>query len=302
MSPLTQSILRTLAFFDALDVPLTLLELRAYLVRVPGLPAQISLADLESEAGRLSGQVVLESGFYHLRGREDLVAARAERYKISLRRFRKCRLLLRVLRHFPYIRAVAVSGSQAMLNSNPESDIDLFFIIKQNRIWLARVFISFYFQIMGQRRHGPYVRGRFCLNHYVREGMLLSSDRNLYTAVIYTNLLPVIGQEAVARFWQNNSWIRDFLFAPPPPGRVPFFNLAFSRPQRVLEALLDYSVGPFLNSLASIYQKRRIRLQEHIIVSDEELSFHPGSRGQRVLAKFQKNQPQTLSEEDEIHR
>ena len=82
MSPLTQSILRTLAFFDALDVPLTLLELRAYLVRAPGLPAEISLADLESEAGRLSGQVVLESGFYHLRGREDLVAARAERYQI----------------------------------------------------------------------------------------------------------------------------------------------------------------------------------------------------------------------------
>jgi len=258
-------------------------------VKVPGLPAAVGLPELREALASLEKEIGTRDGFYFLPGRDALVDTRQEKYKISLQRFRKCRRVLGFLRYFPYLRSVAVSGSQAILNSNPSSDIDLFFIVKKNRIWLARALASFYFQILGQRRHGRYIADRFCLNHYVREGILLSSDRNLYTAVIYTNLLPVLGHEELAQFWRNNSWIGDFLHSPRTPERVPFFNFHFSPLQRFFEVILDLTVGWPLNYIAAVYQKRRIRLEEHIIVSDEELSFHPGSRGQKVLKKFEQN-------------
>jgi hypothetical protein len=95
-----------------------------------------------------------------------------------------------------------------------------------------------------------------------------------------------LGREEFEKFWQKNQWIRDFLREPQFEKNNIFFNFRFAKIQRVFEVILDFSAGPLLNWISGLYQKQRIRLQEHIIVSDRELSFHPGSRGQKVLKRF----------------
>jgi hypothetical protein len=287
MTPLAESARETLSFFDAQDIPLTLTEVRAYLV-AKNLPQDISFSTLLSVfETELKDMVDSQSGFYFLRGRQELLRIRQERYKISLRRFRKARRFLYWLRFFPYLRAVSLSGSQALLNSNTQSDIDLFVITQKNRIWLARLLVSFYFQVLGQRRYSLHIQNRFCLNHYLCAGTTITQDKNLYTAIEYASLLPVLGQEVVQQFWQTNEWLREFLHEPVLQKQVPFFEFKFSRLQRPLELVLDFTIGPLLNWIAGVYQKRRIKLQDYIIVSDMQLSFHPGSRGQKVLARFQ---------------
>ncbi len=290
MSPLSAAIYETLVFFDAQDIALTLFELKAYLIALPQSSGQRQVAStfgienaLTGELGRL---VKSHSGLYFLPGRASLVEARKQRYRMSLVRFRKARKYLSWLKFFPYLRAVGISGSQALFNSNPNSDIDLFVLTSKNRIWLARFLVSFYFQILGQRRHGDHIRDRFCLNHYLCEDLEITEDRNLYTAVEYASLIPVIGTEEFAKFWSKNNWIRDFLHDPLFEKNNVFFNFKFARVQKFFEIILDFTVGPALNWLAGLYQKQRIRLEQHIIVSDKELSFHPGSRGQKVLARF----------------
>lgn len=290
MSPLAQSILQTLAFFDAKDLAPSLLELRCYLPAQIG-PAGISLTVLSRTLEvELSGLVGLEGGFYFLTGRNTLPASRRQRYKISLRRFRKAKKYLRFLRFLPYLRAVALSGSQAMLNSTMSSDIDLFLITKKNRIWLTRLLVSLYFQILGQRRYRDYIKNRFCLNHYLGERAVINQDQNLYTAVEYVSLLPVLGEDVLSKFWEQNRWLAEFLAEPQPQRHSPFFGFHFSFWQKTFELLLELTLlGPALNWLSGIYQKQRIKLQDYIIVSEDELSFHPGSRGQRVLAKYLQN-------------
>lgn len=288
MTPLARAILKTLIFFDAQDMPLTISEIQNYLVAESNLPEDLTLTRLaDTIVSELSGVASLADGFYFITGRENLLTLRQERYKISLMRFRRTRRWLRGLRFLPYLRAVAVSGSQALLNSQNDSDIDLFLITKPNRIWLTRLLVSLYFQILGQRRYGQQIRNRFCLNHYLCEGATISQDQNLYTAVEYANLLPVLGVAALGRFWAQNGWIRNFLHQPFLESANPFVALRFSPVQKALEYLLDFTIGPLLNWLSGIYQKRRIKLQEYIMVTDQELSFHPGSRGQRILASYQ---------------
>ena len=290
MSPLAAAIYQTLVFFDVQDIALTFLELKAYLIATPQFSEadhKIAISDIENVLiGELRGQVESHSGLYFLSGRESLVETRKLRYRTSLVRFRKARKYLFWLKFFPYLRAVGISGSQALFNSNPSSDIDLFVLTSKNRIWLARFLVSFYFQILGQRRHGEHIQDRFCLNHYLCEDLEITEDRNLYTAVEYASLIPVLGTEEFARFWQKNRWINDFLHDPLFERNNIFFNFKFSEAQKFFEIILDFTIGPLLNWLVGLYQKQRIRLEQHIIVSDQELSFHPGSRGQKVLAKF----------------
>ncbi|MDP3993933.1 MAG: hypothetical protein U1C57_03205 [Candidatus Doudnabacteria bacterium] len=287
MSTLAQSIHKTLAFFDAQDFPLTLPEIRNYLVKEPSGLAGSSLSEIKKVLDtQLSNLAARKTGLYFLAGRQELVERRLANYRISLKRFIKIRRYLRPLRYFPYLRAVAVSGSQALSHGEQASDIDLFVITSKDRIWLARALVSFYFQILGQRRHGKHISDRFCLNHYVCEGHELAEDRNLYTAVEYASLIPVLGREQLEEFWRGNSWIGKFLHNPRFQKQNHFFKFEFSALRKVFEAALDFTIAPFLNWLLGLYQKRRIKRREYILVSNSELSFHPGSRGQQILAKF----------------
>ena len=260
-------------------------------LNIRGGEGELLLAEIEQTIkSELVNKVAHSRGLYFLRGRQALVDQRREKYRMSLLRFRKAKTHLRPLRFFPYLRAVALSGSQALLNVTADSDIDLLIITKKNRIWLARALVSLYFQVLGQRRHDQNIAGRFCLNHYVAEGRTLAEDRNLYTALEYANLLPVLGAENLAKFWQKNPWIKEYLPAAASEAAVPFFDppprrasFRFSRLQKIFEISLDFTLGPILNYTLGRYQKHRIRKQHYILVSDDELSFHPGSRGQQVL-------------------
>ncbi|MDP3741419.1 MAG: hypothetical protein Q8R08_03810 [bacterium] len=299
MSPFAKSIYHTLAFFDAQDMPLTLMEIKDYLVHNPLNPPYLKgetralVTEIELIIDdELGGMISHDSGFYFLAGRQGLVEIRNQKYRSSLKNFRKIKKYLHPLRFFPYLRAVAISGSGVLLNSTEDSDIDLFVLTKKNRIWFSRFLVSFYFQIIGQRRHGNKVKARFCLNHYVCEGLTLEKDRNLYTAVEYASLIPVLGEAVLKKFWQENLWIKDYLSFPAWSATSPFFPLPIGRGTKRVrgftEAIFELTgLGHLLNWLAGIYQKKRIKMQEHILVTDQELSFHPGSRGQKVLARFQ---------------
>lgn len=288
MNSLAQSIYKTLALFDVQDIPLTLMDIRGYLVRVNNLPpAPVSLSNIEFVlTTELNEFIEQQDGFYFLSGRQALVALRQERYRISLVRLRKARRYLQGLRFLPYIRAVAISGSLSFLNSKSTSDIDLFIMAKPGRIWLARVLVSMYFQLFGQRRHGKYIADRFCLNHYVREDLTVTVDRDLFTAVAYAGIIPVLGAQSLRRFWARNTWIEQFLVNPILQTDQVYFGAKFSPLAKFFERLLDFTGGPLLNSIFGRYQRWRIKPREDIIVSDEELSFHFHLHGRKVLASY----------------
>lgn len=292
MTTLAKSIYHTVVFFAAQGVPLTLMEIYSYLISTdrPRDAAADSLSKIKQTLDEeLSGLIVEEGGWYVLPGKHELPDMRLKNYRISLIRYQKARIAMKGLRYIPFLRAVAISGSQALLTSGETSDIDLFVITKHNRIWLARVLISLYFQILGQRRHGLRIAGRFCLNHYLCEDTVISADRNLYTAAEYASLVPILGYEVLLRFWQQNDWVKTYFprFEPELPS--PFLVRKFSRFQKYIEWVLERTVSGPLNRILGRYQKQRVRMQDYILVSDQELSFHPGSRGQRVLRNYQES-------------
>jgi predicted nucleotidyltransferase len=304
---LKDSILKTIKYFDVQDHALTLIEIAKYLIQPENessfrqnfsgsVAADSAAVDNTSNQNILLSQIekILENdlavqighqnGFYFLKGRETLSQKRLQNNFYASPRLQRAKKYLPRARFIPFIKAVALSGSEAISNSKKGSDIDLLVLTQKKRMWLGRLFISFYFQVLGMRRHGQFIENRFCLNHYVEAGKELQSDHNLYTAVEYVSLIPFFGGAEIFKFQQNNIvWIKKYLLQPQFVQKQTPLPSVF---QRFWQRLLSGKIGDFLEALARRYQLRRIRIQDYITVESDELSFHPGSKGQQVLKKM----------------
>lgn len=279
---LKEAIAQTLKYFDIQDHPLTLLEISKYLLRQES-GIRYKLFEI-LEAVESMSEVETFNGFYYLKGRKAISQKRWQSSLYSTPRMNRAQKFLPFMRHLPFIRAVAVSGSEAINNSGEGSDIDLLILSAPRRIWLARVFATAYFQVLGMRRHGPLVANRFCLNHYIEQGKELAYDRNIYTAIEYVSLIPYFGGRNIYDFQKRNlPWISEYLSQPMLELKETPLPSAF---QRTFEALLANKAGDSLERMAGYLQQRRIRKESNIVIEKDELSFHPESKGQSILQKF----------------
>jgi len=290
MNNLEKSILHTLSFFSAQDLAVSLLELHNLLIRVSKDQQPARVGELrDALSGLVPGKVASQAGLFTLPNRPDLFERRHFTYINTMKLFQKANRWATFLRHIPYVRAVCISGSTAQMNSSDESDIDLFIIVEPKRIFLARVLVSLYFQLLGMRRHADKVVERFCLNHYIICDLVILEDRNHYTAMLYSSFLTLFGRSYVEEFWKANLfWIQKyFLQAELPSSHV--FEKAES-PQSIAQKVLEIIFRPIsgiLERLTGFYQRNRIHESEYVTVSVNQLSFHPDSKGQRILSKYQ---------------
>src|SRR3989344_2134291 len=160
MYPVRNSVLATLVFYDILDFPLTEREIFKYLIN----PTRVSLAsrpvleiktgDIQAELGNLKklNFVDNKNGLFFLKGRGDVFNVREERTKIAKEKWNKFLKLAKWLQVAPYVRGFFVSGSLALDNTDEESDFDVLFIIKLNRLYTARLFLLAVASILKARR------------------------------------------------------------------------------------------------------------------------------------------------------
>jgi predicted nucleotidyltransferase len=286
---LEQNVLATIQYFDVQDHALTLLEISKYVLSIDGASIghhnRLSLSVIEQViTEKLSDAVELSGGFYVLRGRSALVEKRLKNNFYANKRLKRAKKYLPFARFIPFITAVALSGSEALSNSKKGSDIDLLVFTKPRRMWLGRISMIIFFQALGMRRYSETVVDRFCLNHFIAGEKTLDLDQNLYTAVEYVSLIPFFGGTEIYAFQQKNlSWIKNYLVQ---PEIVPVKTKKAAAIRRIVEACFANPFGDFLERFAARAQKIRIRPLDYILVQTDELSFHPGSKGQQVLKKF----------------
>jgi hypothetical protein len=113
----------------------------------------------------------------------------------------------RFLYQFPFVRAVAISGSLSKNFADDKADIDFFIIAKNGRLWIARTLMHLYKKLTFFRGHQHY----YCMNYYIDESAFALTEHNLFTATELKTLLPVCGQSAMNAFFAANTWANDWL-------------------------------------------------------------------------------------------
>ena len=197
------SILRALTYFDLFDYPL----LREEIIEFMDQPA--GGIELETGLNRLIESRIIFSfhNFFSIRDNALLAARRAEGNRRADELLPRAVSAGKFLTRFPFVRAIAISGSLSKHFADEKADVDYFIIAKTNRLWVARSFMHLFkkFTYLFGRQH------YYCMNFYLDESALVLQHRNIFTAIELKTLIPVGGSSALEHFSNANDWTNHFL-------------------------------------------------------------------------------------------
>ncbi len=198
-----ESILRALAYFDIFRYPLTKEEI----VKFMDQPADYRKAEEWLSELLSAGIIFLHQGLYSLQDNPLIIHRRNEGEQRAEQLLKKAKRIGRFLYQFPFVRAVAVSGSLSKNFADEKADIDFFIITKANRLWLARTIMHLFKKLtfLAGRQH------YYCMNYYIDEKALLLEEKNVFTAIELKTLLPVSGENTTNDFFTANQWANEWL-------------------------------------------------------------------------------------------
>jgi len=292
---LQKNILNTISYYDVLDYPLTSFEIWKYLTVADGRATEedkCSLGNLVEtlETGAIKKHIEEYRGFYFLRGRKELVERRIEKDKNSIEKYKLAQKVVRWLRFVPFVRMVAVAGTVAMKNCEPESDIDFLVALESGRIWTGRLLVTGMIHILGKRRYGDKIQDRICLNHYIASQSLEIKKKGLFAAGEYSFLYPLLGFDFYEEFGKSNrQWIGgykpNYSFDELKPFRYVEATHASRALQNGFERLINFLGGARIETWLKEKQTTRIEKNPlthkaggYIEYNDDNLVFLPEPR------------------------
>ncbi|MBZ5587481.1 MAG: hypothetical protein LAO05_02885 [Acidobacteriia bacterium] len=275
---------RTLAYADVFDYPLTAAETHRDLV---GLRASFEevVAALGDEAAP-GGPVVRIGLHYALAGREATVATRMRREAVATRMWPRARRSARALAALPWVRMVAVTGSLAVNSVEDDADIDLMVVAAPGRVWMCRAMVIAFARAASRN-------GLALCPNYVLSGSALSlDDRSLYTAHELLQMVPLAGRETYLRLLDANRWATEFL-----PNRAAGVAADTASPRagsvasHLVERLLRGRAGNALEKRVARLQasrlRRKIRRRQlgatEAAFEDDAFKGHFDAHGARIL-------------------
>ena len=245
-----EAILRTLLYYDIWSHPLTLPEIELFLPLPLGERAlfRSALAAMSE-----SGEVMERDGHFFPRHRpNDVVSERKRREERARTFWILSRLSMHVIKRFPFVRAVMVSGELSKNVAGPESDVDFFILTEPDRLWLTRSLLIFFKKVflLNSKKF-------FCLNYFACTDSLAEEEHNVYVASEVAHVKPLYNARLYREYLEANRWIYTFFpnydHARLPSPRV---NERRSLMQLVFETLLSlFPLDRFDQSLQRFWQK-----------------------------------------------
>lgn len=222
---------------------------------------------------------------------QKLVMERKQKEKIAEAYIKKLPFYTKIIRSFPFVRSISISGSLSKGVMHKDGDIDYFIITKKNRLWICRSLLILFKKVflLNSRKY-------FCLNYFVDEDNTEILDQNIFTAIEVSHLIPVYNANIVQRMKDNNSWINNYF----PNHTVQFFFPPLNGNgilKRLLETLFIGQVAERLDLLLmKTTYKRWTKKFKNFNPEKLELTMrsnrgiskhHPSDYQTKVLAAYQ---------------
>ncbi len=305
MTPLGESITKTLVYFSQFGYPLTKEELFAYLWQPPRVGFEeflhfLSIQDKEKIQEKYS--YLFKAGnadFAENRRRAALFAE--QKMKIALRAAKK-------IRSIPFLQSIFVCNSVGLGVAKEESDIDFFIITAPRRIWLVRFFSNIILRLYGMRTYGKRIKNKICLSFYVDNNnlnlrSLCSVDQDIHFMYWINQMIPIYdSNDNYRRFLSANDWALKYL---PNVTRLSQSDYLFRINnvkisglwKRIWEKMWHGAYGDLLEKQAKGIQSQRfksaikeaaVRNDKSVVLSDTVLKFHENDRRKEIFEKWKR--------------
>ncbi len=296
MTETSNDILKTLAYFDLFEMPLTQQELEAYFYTPNKDVPDSEVINTSLEQLRSSGRIDYHEGHYFLPNRPfDLVSQRQERRQRSEKILYRASLWLKLLSWWPGVLMIAICNNVAKMNASPNSDIDLVVVTKPERIWQTRFFLTSLLYLFGKRPTPNNSSEKLCLSFFCTVDRLawhdvVLGDDDIDFAYWLAFMRPVYDPHAIMPQLRYQN--RDLFHQ-----SIPF---------TVEQKLFNYRFGHFgcwLEKLTKRWQKKRMpklimsvarENPKHVVLSDTMLKLHTNDRRAFYCDEWKKRWSQPL--------
>jgi len=285
-----QTLLKALAYFDIFNYPLTSGEIKNFLgFRLDEEEFRLAIREL-----LLAKTIFKFNEFYSLHNNPVTIEQRLQGNRRAKKLLPKAAKIGAFLYKFPYVRAVAVSGSLSKNYADPKADIDFFIITKANRLWIARTFLHLFKKL-------TFLTGRqhfYCMNYFIDEEALLIREQNIYSAIEVVTLFPVAGPDINNHFFKINKWTKEWF-----PGYTAKKELNISDKgsflKNIIEKVLNKKGGDKLDDLFFRWTTHRWQKKEQLgrrnskgklmnLVTDKHFSkSDPGAFQEKIVAMYE---------------
>jgi len=300
------AIVRTVAFFDLFDYPLTPEEIWR------NLSVKCELIEVMEAVGEAPGKIESRNGFYFLVGREDAAIKRLGRYNAADRKFKRALLTVKIFRLIPWIKLIALGNLLGAQNLREESDIDLFIVAGNKQVWLTRFFCVGLIKLLGWRPQPGKSRDKICLSFFISDqaldlsGFMLknkdvghpighptSGAFDLYFIYWLAGLTPLYDKDGTyKKLIEANSWLKGYL--PNWQTKIPSANRSVSaQAMSFYHDIVDLFFGGLEPQFKSLQikilppaLKSLMNLDSRVVVNDKVIKLHVNDRREEYRKKF----------------
>lgn len=289
--------MRTVAFFDMFNFPLTSFELHKFLFQPVPNPSFFELERILA-----SGVAGLETvrGFYFLSGREQLIAARLDKYNFAGRKMKRAAAVAKIFSFLPWVALVAAVNLIGARNTPDAGDIDLFIAVKPGRLWTTRFLTASLMHLFRLRPAAGNSRDKICLSFYAAEDwldlrrlMLYESKERVDAYFVFwlANLWPLYDAGGVyEKFAAQNKYLYGYLpnWRPaslletkknnPGPVRKNRGSFIFDYLEKSLKKLQLALLPPPLKAI--------MNADSRVVINDQILKFHANDRREMYNEKW----------------
>lgn len=232
---LAKSILTTAIYFDLFEYPLTVEQLYCYLPQ-----NTVTVDDVHKTAASLVSNRLLqkESHYYFLPYRnKTIVHRRIDEEHRAAKKIKYARIAASVIKRFPFVRAVFLTGSLSKNIFSPSADVDFMIVTSPGRLWICKAVLTAFRKIFlfGSKKY-------FCTNYYVTENHLQLHQRNYYTAIEVITTKAIWNAEALMEFQKVNQWTKQFL---PNANVQTDISLQISSGRSIIQKIIEPAMNIF---------------------------------------------------------
>jgi hypothetical protein len=152
-----------------------------------------TIIELEAYLNELvaAGTISKIGNYYLYEGDQRYIDKREKGEAYAARLIPKAKRSARFIALFPFVKFVGISGSLSKGYADEKTDFDFFIITAANTLWICRT-------ILHLVKKMSYLVGKqhwMCMNYFIDEQKLELEEKNIFTQIELSTLIPVYNQD-----------------------------------------------------------------------------------------------------------
>jgi hypothetical protein len=199
-----ENILRTLLYYDIFGHPLKPEEVFTFIPK-NSIPKPEVIKMIRTFSADSSSEFAFKDGYIYVKPNDHYVERRRSREKYSRKMWLAARFVTHIIKRFPFVRAVFITGSLSKNSSTNASDLDFMIVTSSGRLWVSRTLLMLFKKVFLLNSYKY-----FCLNYFISERNLEIPERNIFTATEIAYLKATFNTGLLWEFIRANSWIKNY--------------------------------------------------------------------------------------------